>query len=649
MIMFKHGVAYLERGGPAEGPFELSFKRAEMNDVLKSLAVWVGSGNARVGSVSFEAPEDPEAALAARKLEFDPAAALDGLLGSMRGRAVRVHAGGEPVEGQVIGLDSSGRRSLLLRADTGSIVVVDLTALERLELLEASARADLEYLVERSRAAMAGETRRVKVSISGRAEDLRVAYVIPAPVWRMSYRLVRQPDATLLMGWGIVHNPADEDLDDIELTLTTGQPVSFVIDLYQPVMVERAVVEAELRTVASPSRQAPSAAQLDSSLPAGLGSVASPPGQSQHPSSGHAPTQTIGGGDDHEPGRAGMGTMIMMAAAEAAGVPEGQGELFEYRVPHRITLKRGSSALVPVIAASVGARSERVWREAQGPHPDMVLSFANSTFSVLEEGPVVLYEAGAYVGEAMLPYTSRGGDVRLGYSRDLSLRCRRASRVDAQITGVKLTQGALIEELRREEVHTFSAESDHPDESEVLFEIPRLPQRAVDPAHAAPSEESASARRFRLKVPPLGRAELVAVERWADSRHVRYEQITQRDLSGWLEGRLLDRGTHDALAGVLQAWAQGRALDEQRARVEREQQDAFQRQQKLAEQLSTLKETGQEGALRQRYIKDMDREQERVTSCEGEVRKLREGGEQARKFAAQTLSVLVTHAERGRH
>ena len=39
MVMFKHGVAYLERGGPAEGPFELSFKRDEMNDVLKSLAV----------------------------------------------------------------------------------------------------------------------------------------------------------------------------------------------------------------------------------------------------------------------------------------------------------------------------------------------------------------------------------------------------------------------------------------------------------------------------------------------------------------------------------------------------------------------------------------------------------------------------------
>ena len=89
MVMFKHGVAYLERGGPAEGSFELSFKRDEMNDVLKSLAVWVARGEARVGAVAFEAPEDPEAALSERKLALAPGAALEGLLAAVRGRLKR--------------------------------------------------------------------------------------------------------------------------------------------------------------------------------------------------------------------------------------------------------------------------------------------------------------------------------------------------------------------------------------------------------------------------------------------------------------------------------------------------------------------------------------------------------------------------------
>src|SRR6185436_16161770 len=82
----------------------------------------------------------------------------------------------------------------------------------------------------------------------------RVSYVIPAPIWRVSYRLVRDEGATLLLVMGIVHNPVDEDLDDIALTLTTGQPVSFVIDLYNPKKVRRTVVEETSRAAAAPTQ-----------------------------------------------------------------------------------------------------------------------------------------------------------------------------------------------------------------------------------------------------------------------------------------------------------------------------------------------------------------------------------------------------------
>ena len=232
MVMFKHGVAYLERGGPSEGTFELSFKRDEMNDVLKSLAVWVARGDAKVGAVAFEAPEDPEAALAERKLALVPGAALEGLIASLRGRRVRVDDGASGREGEVVGIQETAggeaplRRQLVLRASSSTLSLVDLASVRALELAEESSRADLEFLVDRSRAATAGSNRTVRVSLAGRTDDLRVAYVIPAPIWRVSYRIAHEQDGAMLMAWGIVHNPADEDLDDIDLTLTTGQPVS---------------------------------------------------------------------------------------------------------------------------------------------------------------------------------------------------------------------------------------------------------------------------------------------------------------------------------------------------------------------------------------------------------------------------------------
>src|SRR4051794_23444248 len=93
MVMFKHGVAYIERGGSADTSFELSFRRDEMNDVLKSLAVWVPRGDARVERVSFEAPEDAREALAARGLSLVEGEALSGVLRALRGRKVRVTLG----------------------------------------------------------------------------------------------------------------------------------------------------------------------------------------------------------------------------------------------------------------------------------------------------------------------------------------------------------------------------------------------------------------------------------------------------------------------------------------------------------------------------------------------------------------------------
>src|SRR5580698_2492037 len=107
MVLFKHGVAYVERGGPAEGSFELSFKQREMNDVLKSLTVWVAKGDAKVGALAFEKPEDPEKALLERRLNHDWAHTLVGVLGSARGRRVRVEAQGVTREGLVVGAEVS--------------------------------------------------------------------------------------------------------------------------------------------------------------------------------------------------------------------------------------------------------------------------------------------------------------------------------------------------------------------------------------------------------------------------------------------------------------------------------------------------------------------------------------------------------------
>ena len=646
MVMFKHGVAYLERRGPAEGAFELSFRRDEMNDVLKSLAVWVARGDARVGAIAFEAPEDPDKALAERKLLLGPGVALEGLLQSLRGRRVAVSDGQARHEGEVLGVqlvtarDTLPQRSLLLRrADSPhEVLLVDLAHVRQLSLLEEPSRDNLAFIVDRGRAATSGENRIVRVAVDGRAEELRASYVIPAPTWRVSYRLVREEGSTLMMAMGIVHNPVDEDLDDIELTLTTGQPVSFVIDLYTPKRVERAVVEETTRRGAAPTRfeRAPGAPPMVS--------AAAPAARSRRASAAAVDGFDGGGGDDGEA----MQDEASMAAsfaesAEGAAVGVDRGELFEYRVASRVSLKRGGSAMVPLISARVDARKERIWRDGSGPSPDLVLTFRNDTGAVLEEGPSVIYDDGVYAGESMVPYSPRGAEIKLAFAKDLALRCRRETVREQIFTGLRLGKHALVEELRNEERHVIIVESDASEPALLIAELPRQFHRTlIDAApYVLPFEETASFWRFKTEVPPHGKASILACSTHTEQRSVRYDSLTAAQLAQWRRTGKLDESALATLTEVLKMEEEAKRLDRKVAQLEKVQRDAYAKQTKISEQLGVLKEGGPEGALRLRYVKELEAEQDRVNGAEQEITAAREAAEQKRAQATERLTAMT--------
>lgn len=640
LVLFKHGVAYLERQGPADGEFELSFRRGDMNDILKSLAVGVASGDATVGAVAYEAPADADEELARRNLRLEPGAALPGLLDAVRGRTVEVTVGGQSHRGEVIGIDevdtgSTGqRRSLVLRTEGGVIALVDLADVRSLSLIEAPSRDDLEYLIERSRAATSGDSRTVRVHVSGSAEDVRVSYIVPAPIWRVSYRLVCEGDSITLLAMGIVHNPVDEDLDDVELTLTTGQPVSFDIDLYHVKLAHRATVEESERAGAPPTAYETAYGSVDDDLMGappmgGYGGAAPVPARRMAAPAGRAAT-----------------VMADSFGADLAGATVGgdRGEHFEYRVSAPISLKRGMAAMVPLLVSRLdSARRERIWRDGTPPAPDIVLTFDNTTAAVLEEGPAVVYDDGSYAGEAMMPFTTRGGDVMLAFAKDLALTCSRSTSVSMVSNRVTLGDEAVIEELRRDQTHTLRAENAGDEAVDVVFELPKVQDttlRAGD-GFAAPFDETASYRRFRLEVPAHGVAEAPVGESRVLLQTVRYANLSVEQLSRWLQKRLLDEATFAELSGVLQRWDAARRMETHAAKLEAERAEAFAEQARITEQLNVLRDAGPEGAVRQRNVSQLVAWQDRAAALDTEIRRTREAADAEQQAAAAELRQII--------
>lgn len=70
MILYKHGVGFFIRQGEVEGDqIQLTFRSDEINDVLKSLAVFDQSGGQVLG-IHYQTPMDRAARLASSSIRL---------------------------------------------------------------------------------------------------------------------------------------------------------------------------------------------------------------------------------------------------------------------------------------------------------------------------------------------------------------------------------------------------------------------------------------------------------------------------------------------------------------------------------------------------------------------------------------------------
>src|SRR5947209_6875079 len=91
VVLYKHGVGYFEREGQVDGDavLALTFRQAEVSDVLKSLTVLDLDGG-HIASVSYDSTKPLEQLLAEVALSIPDQGSLVGLLPQLKGARVAV-------------------------------------------------------------------------------------------------------------------------------------------------------------------------------------------------------------------------------------------------------------------------------------------------------------------------------------------------------------------------------------------------------------------------------------------------------------------------------------------------------------------------------------------------------------------------------
>lgn len=643
IVLYKHGVGYFEREGTVEGDrtLSLTFKQAEVSDVLKSLIVLDLDGG-HVSSVSYDSTKPLQQLLAEVALEIPDENALHGLLPQLKGARVRLsQTAAEAVEGVILGLDTTKTRSadgvvdsvsLSLLNDVGEVRSFDLRELAALQILDEAMRRDLDFYLRTELSGKRKDSRTFAIFAKGEGtRRLRMAYTVEAPVWKATYRLILGEEANppMIQGWAVVDNTQDEDWENITLSLVSGLPVSFVHDLYTPRYIQRPVVAVQETTGVLPPEVVDSflmeAPEADERV-ALMSMAAAPPALS---------------GKMRAP--AGAAFRRSAVSSAPAQVRERKlGDLFQYEIEHAVTIKRNQAALVPIVLRPFKGRSVLLYNKAnRAENPMRCVEFENTTGLTLEGGPVTVLEGGDYVGEAMLD-TLKPDEMRLvPFAVELSVsvldnvnsRDDRVSKVVIRDGQLKAQYGQL-----RKTTYTFNNKADEP--YVMYLEHPRTGPdwELLEPE--SPFAVTETHWRLRFDLPAKKITAFVVRDRRLQWRVHALSDLDPKQLGYWINQRYLDEPTEAVLRELSILQRQSAEADAQIQRLNTERGSIHTEQQRIRDNLKSLGDRASEKELRERFVRTLNTQENRLEAIDAQIADLTTKRDRLRVQSAEMLGKL---------
>ncbi len=257
VVMFSSGVGFYEHNGEMQGDGQvtLKFNVEDINDLLKSM-VLQDLGGGKISTVSYESKDPITKTLKTFAIDLTSNPTLADLLKQIRGEKVQVEAP-TPITGTIVGVekrkvrvgkDEAVEQDFLNLLTSEGLRSVNLESVSRIRLLDDRLNNELQQALAILATAHSTDKKSVTLNFLGQGNrNVRVGYIQDSPIWKTSYRLILKDDEKpYLQGWAIVENTTEQDWNDVNLTLVSGRPISFIMDLYQPLYAQRPVVQPEL-------------------------------------------------------------------------------------------------------------------------------------------------------------------------------------------------------------------------------------------------------------------------------------------------------------------------------------------------------------------------------------------------------------------
>jgi len=663
VVLYSSGVGYFEHLGQVNGETsaELRFKATQINDILKSLVLQDLDGGT-ITTVTYPSQDPLDKTLASFQVDITGNPSLAELLNQLRGARVTGQVvGGDTLAGTIIGVEAQQRATvdggepvtvhlLNLFAD-GAIRSVELGQLSRLELEDRLLQQELEKALTALSQARGRDSKPVAIHFSGEGERrVRLGYVVETPVWKTSYRLILpagEEEKPILQGWAIVENQTDTDWRDVQLSLVSGRPISFVQDLYQPLYIPRPVVKPELYSSLLPQEYQPGMGRMmleqvdevaaDALAPAPQAAMALSAEQvAGVPRSARFKAEAgylsaMGGGGINA-------TESVAAAATSAQL----GELFQYTVAAPVSLARQKSAMLPILNDAVEAERVSIYNAAVLPrNPLNGAILKNTSDKHLLQGPITVFEAGAYAGDAKIGDLPPGQERLLSFGIDLQVLVdQRGGKDESTIETGKIVKGVLEVARKRQFSQEYLVENRADRDKVMVIEHPlRSGWKLVSPTE--PMETTDLLYRFRLAVAAGGHGELTVREEITDWERAAILPLDLQALAVFSKNAALPQVVRDGLAGAValkQEMVEAqRRLDETRWKTE----EISRAQQRTRENMQAVDSRARQGDYYNRLLQRLAAQDGELDALQSQADDLQLKFNTARKQLEEYLSNLT--------
>ena len=306
----------------------------------------------------------------------------------------------------------------------------------------------------------------------------------------------------------------------------------------------------------------------------------------------------------------------IQSAAQAGDV----GELFQYTIDSPVSLPRQQSAMLPIVNGSVAAEKLSIYNPAVQPkHPLNGLRLKNTTGLHLMQGPITVFDGGAYAGDARIEDLTPDSERLISYALDLDTEVALDTKAAPQrMTSVKIAKGVLASTLKLQRTRDYTIKNSGDRAKKVLIESPLdVNWTLIEPKE--PTEKTRDLYRFAVTAEPGKPATLKLVEEQTVLQELVLSNLTDDAIVLYERSPVVSDAIKKALAEIVKRKQQIQSLNTQRQEQEQSINAITQEQSRIRENMARLDHNND---LYNRYVKKFGEQEDQVEKSRAQIKEL---------------------------